>query len=71
MSRSSLLWFLGDPLARVGSSAKLFGSLIFKVIFALVPKGVHWPKQVLSAKFGVLVFMASLLWNWGGGHWPK
>ena len=25
----------------------------------------------LSAKFGVLVFKASLLWYWGGGHWPK
>ena len=41
-----------------------------QVISALVLGG-PLARLGLSAKFGVLVFKASLLWYWGGGHWPK
>ena len=93
---SSLLWYLGDPLATLGLSAK-FGILVFKasllwywgwrsigqskVIFQVLCSGMQVISALvlggplarlgLSAKFGVLVFKASLLWYWGGGHWPK
>ena len=56
-------------MAKVGSSAKFFGSGM-QVISALVLGG-PLVKVGLSVKCGVLVFKASLLLYWGGGHWPK
>ena len=93
---SSLLWYLGDPLATLGLSAK-FGILVFKasllwywgwrsigqskVIFQVLCIGMQVISALvlggpldrlgLSAKFGVLVFKASLLWYLGRGPLAK
>ena len=58
----------GDPLAKVGSSAK-FCVLVFKASLLWYRWG-PLAKVGSSAKFCVLVFKASLLWYWGV-HWPK
>ena len=55
---------MGDPLAKVGSSAK-FGAVVFKAFMLNILGGAS-AKVCLSAKFCVLVFKASLLYYPGG-----
>ena len=57
---------LGDPLVKVGSSAK-FGIAIFRVSI-LDSVGGPSAKVDSSAKFGVVVFKAYILNYWGEVH---
>ena len=69
--KSPLFWYLEGAVS-IGQS-RVICQLLYsgmEVISALVPGG-PLVKVGLSPKLGVVVFKASLLWYWGGGHWQK